>query len=127
MQFHDESFAGSMTKATAGVTSGRAAHSTIAFGRSNDKTHTRHGAGRLSERQLSGMDSAVQPALTSGTNAHDRPGQSGGSEIPGWLQSVKQVKSVKPGHTARNILIGVGIAVVAIGTVAGIGVMLAEK
>ena len=38
-----------------------------------------------------------------------------------------RVRSVKPGHTARNILIGVGIAVVAIGAVAGIGVMLAEK
>jgi hypothetical protein len=43
------------------------------------------------------------------------------------VRSVKQVKSVKPGHTARNIPIGVGIAAVAIGTVAGIGVMLAEK
>jgi hypothetical protein len=30
-------------------------------------------------------------------------------------QTVKQVKSVKPAHTTRNILIGVGIGVVVIG------------
>lgn len=36
------------------------------------------------------------------------------------IQSVKQIKSVKPSHTVRNILIGVSIAVVAIGVAVGI-------
>jgi hypothetical protein len=43
------------------------------------------------------------------------------------IRAVNQVESVKPGHTARDILIGVGIAVVAIGAVAGIGFIMAEK
>ena len=75
---------------------------------------------------------------------HDKPVEVrflDGSKLRGWLGEVSdsgfslshenkghlRVRSVKQGHTARNILIGVGIAVVAIGTVAGIGVMLAEK
>ena len=36
------------------------------------------------------------------------------------VSAVKQVKTVKPGHTARNILIGVGVTVVAIGVIFGI-------
>jgi len=43
------------------------------------------------------------------------------------VKSVKGIKSVKPSHTTRNILIGVGIAMAAIGVIAGIGVAVAEK
>jgi hypothetical protein len=62
------------------------------------------------------------------TLSHENKGRLENSRV-GFdrVRSVKQVKSVKPGHTARNIPIGVGIALVAIGTVAGIGVMLAER
>jgi hypothetical protein len=60
--------------------------------------------------------------------SHEKKGQLEKSRVSfDQVRAVKQVKSVKPGHTARNILIGVGIALVAIGTVAGIGVVVAEK
>jgi len=39
------------------------------------------------------------------------------------VRSVKPVDSLKPSHTARNILIGVGIAVAAI----GLGIVIAAK
>ena len=36
------------------------------------------------------------------------------------VKTVKQVRNVKTSHTTRNVLIGVGIGVVAIGAVAAI-------
>ena len=38
------------------------------------------------------------------------------------IRAVRQVKSVKPSHAARNLLLGVGIALAAIGVIFGIGV-----
>jgi hypothetical protein len=38
------------------------------------------------------------------------------------VRAVKQVGNVKPSHTIRNVLIGVGITVAAIGIIFGIGV-----
>jgi hypothetical protein len=38
------------------------------------------------------------------------------------VRAVKQVHSVKPSHTVRNVLIGVGITLAAIGIVFGVGV-----
>ena len=38
------------------------------------------------------------------------------------IRAVRQVGNVKPSHTIRNVLIGVGITLVAIGIIFGIGV-----
>jgi hypothetical protein len=38
------------------------------------------------------------------------------------IRAVKQVHSVKPSHTARNVLIGVGVTLAAIGIIFGVGV-----
>lgn len=38
------------------------------------------------------------------------------------ISAVRQVKSVKPSHTARNLLLGVGITLAVIGVIFGIGV-----
>jgi len=38
------------------------------------------------------------------------------------VRAVKQVHSVKPSHTVRNVLIGVGVALAAIGIIFGVGV-----
>ena len=38
------------------------------------------------------------------------------------VRVVKQVHSVKPSHTVRNILIGVGVTLAAIGIIFGVGV-----
>ncbi|MCL5746264.1 MAG: hypothetical protein M1541_20425 [Acidobacteria bacterium] len=38
------------------------------------------------------------------------------------VRAVKQVHSVKPSHTVRNVLIGVGVTLAAIGIIFGVGV-----
>ena len=38
------------------------------------------------------------------------------------IRAVKQVQSVKPSHTVRSVLIGVGITLAAIGIIFGVGV-----
>ena len=38
------------------------------------------------------------------------------------VRAVKQVHSVKPSHTVRNVQIGVGVTLAAIGIIFGVGV-----
>ncbi|MBI3665888.1 MAG: hypothetical protein HY236_06630 [Acidobacteria bacterium] len=53
--------------------------------------------------------------------SHEKKRQLTNSQVAfNQIKAVKQVKSVKPSHTARNVLIGVGITVVAIGIIFGI-------
>jgi hypothetical protein len=55
--------------------------------------------------------------------SHEKQHQLTNSQIAfNEIRAVKQVKSVKPSHTVRNVLIGVGITFAAIGIVFGVGV-----